>query len=869
MSARRLLLGLLPLALLLFALQATPAHAATFDVNTTSDGNDFDPGNGVCSINPPAQPIVCTLRAAVQEVNALGGGPHTINLPAGTYQVTLGGNPQLTINANVALVGAGEATTIVDGNGVGGGLFSGCGSGCTSQPKTVSMSGLTIRNAAGTGLTNPGGAGPMTIDHVTVSGNGTHTDPTLRGGGIRNDATMMLTNVTVRDNNLLGSNNTGGILNVGGQSNLTATNLTVTGNRSTSSAGGIVTDNGGFPPGGTLSITGGAISNNASGGGPAGGLSSGGGIVTLTNVTVSGNTNIGAGDAQFGRVGGINATGVLTLSNVAITGNQVTGTPGVGTIGGLGFAGTSLTMTSGSVTGNGGAGANVGGLFYGGIAGTITGTAIQNNSGAVASTLTGGQGGISVNGSGLTITDLTVSGNTGQGNNTAAGLAVLGGSGNVVERATLSGNTGGGLRVEGDVTVRNVTVSGNTGDGVNSTESQPPPNLINVTIASNGGAGIHTFSNSFGPMQVKSTLVANNSGGNCVTPAGRPLGSQGSNLSSDTTCAASFSQAGDQNNVNPLLGPLANNGGLTQTHALLAGSPAIDGVVSGCPPPATDQRGVSRPQGARCDVGAYEAPPACTPRPTVAVTTAPNGVGRLLVTVSASNNATTANNVIRSLRFGEARASTNELIDVEGQTGRSGAFTVAVNPPRAQVSFTLRQQATGSATTVNFVAVDNCGDWQTLAGGGPATFGGPGPASPATPVPTPAGSPPATTSPLPASGLTSSAAPPPVPPTCAPRPALAVTTAPAGDGRLQVTVSTPASDNALQALRFGAAQNAVVEAGGQRGPGNFAVTLPAGTRQTTFTLVRTTAGQGVSVSLTVTDGCGDWPTLVGAGPAAF
>jgi hypothetical protein len=99
--------------------------------------------------------------------------------------------------------------------------------------------------------------------------------------------------------------------------------------------------------------------------------------------------------------------------------------------------------------------------------------------------------------------------------------------------------------------------------------------------------------------------------------------------------------------------------------------------------------------------------------------------------------------------------------------------------------------------------------------------------------------------------------------------ALTVTTAPAGDGRLHVTVSAPAGGVTLQALRFGTAQNAVVEAGGQRASGGFVVPLPAGTRQTTFTLIRTTAGQGVSLPLTVADNCGDWPTLVGAGPAAF
>jgi hypothetical protein len=63
----------------------------------------------------------------------------------------------------------------------------------------------------------------------------------------------------------------------------------------------------------------------------------------------------------------------------------------------------------------------------------------------------------------------------------------------------------------------------------------------------------------------------------------------------------------DQSNTNALLGPLADNGGPTLTHALLAGSPAIDAAVGVCP--ATDQRGVARPQGDGCDAGAFELAP--------------------------------------------------------------------------------------------------------------------------------------------------------------------------------------------------------------------------------------------------------------------
>src|SRR5206468_3475874 len=75
------------------------------------------------------------------------------------------------------------------------------------------------------------------------------------------------------------------------------------------------------------------------------------------------------------------------------------------------------------------------------------------------------------------------------------------------------------------------------------------------------------------------------------------------NLENGNTCG--FSAAGDIRNADPKLGPLADNSGPTHTHALLAGSPAIDaGSSSGFA--ATDQRGVARPQGGRADIGAYE-----------------------------------------------------------------------------------------------------------------------------------------------------------------------------------------------------------------------------------------------------------------------
>lgn len=130
-------------------------------------------------------------------------------------------------------------------------------------------------------------------------------------------------------------------------------------------------------------------------------------------------------------------------------------------------------------------------------------------------------------------------------------------------------------------------------------------NLINCTLAfnssSNGsvaGGGIVTA----GLGRLINTLLASNTPTNCsgvITDAGH-------NLSSDGSCA--FSNIGSLNNTDPLLGPLADNGGPTLTMALLPGSPAIDAGDTAAAPP-TDQRGFPRPVGSAADIGAYECSP--------------------------------------------------------------------------------------------------------------------------------------------------------------------------------------------------------------------------------------------------------------------
>jgi len=144
--------------------------------------------------------------------------------------------------------------------------------------------------------------------------------------------------------------------------------------------------------------------------------------------------------------------------------------------------------------------------------------------------------------------------------------------------------------------------------------------IINSTITDNhaikGGGGLNsaqgyaaaTSQTSIGIALLLNTIVADNTstagGGNCNVED-NVIQSEGHNLASDKSCF--LTATSDLPSRNPLLGPLADNGGPTDTLALLSGSPAIGaGATQGCP--QYDQRGVARPQGS-CDIGAYQYAP--------------------------------------------------------------------------------------------------------------------------------------------------------------------------------------------------------------------------------------------------------------------
>jgi hypothetical protein len=307
-----------------------------------------------------------------------------------------------------------------------------------------------------------------------------------------------------------------------------------------------------------------------------------------TVIVPSGSYTVSAGPLSIAQSLNVQGAGARTTS---VTGTGVpknvfvVDSPAGTTISGL-------TISAGHVTGteiaflHGGAILNQSGSVL-----TLAGDALVNTtlektdekSGAVRGA------GIANNGN-LTIAASTISGNVERSKgppseNQGAGLFNSGGTVSIVN-STIAGN--------GQVASEEASSSGSAIENLGTSIA-----LQNVTIAGNTGS---PAVRNIATLSASNSIVSNGAGGNCEGT----ITSLGHNIESADECG--FHGAGDLPGRNPLLGPLANNGGETDTTALLAGSPAIDaGDPAACP--GSDQRGVARPQGPACDIGAFELVP--------------------------------------------------------------------------------------------------------------------------------------------------------------------------------------------------------------------------------------------------------------------
>jgi hypothetical protein len=299
----------------------------------------------------------------------------------------------------------------------------------------------------------------------------------------------------------------------------------------------------------------------------AGGNGAGGGIfiqaiATLTDVVVANNTSCNSGGGIF-----LNQYGsTLELVDSVVRNN----TAGDG--GGIGVAGF-LTLENSTVESNTAVGGGGGGI-------SITGNAILQRSTISGNDAKTGGGGISLGtdagGGTLQVINSTISSNVAHWHNSGTPQYFAG--------------YGGGIAAgSSQVTIRNSTITANI------TETNPSSGAVGQA----GGLGSYNSQ----LLNVDNSIVSGNVSSTDCELFGRSAAGNANILGDGCVAVGTGNTAGD-----PKLGELTDNGGPTLTHALLPDSPALDtGDDSRCE--LTDQRGISRPIGAHCDIGSYEGLP--------------------------------------------------------------------------------------------------------------------------------------------------------------------------------------------------------------------------------------------------------------------
>jgi hypothetical protein len=350
-----------------------------------------------------------------------------------------------------------------------------------------------------------------------------------------------------------------------------------------------------------------------------GGVSNSFGTLTLSSCTFTGNNAFGAGFTPGAGGGVYNYFGTLTINSSTFTGNTATGRSPQG--GGIHNEGGSVTIASSILSSNSvGSGAG-GGVYNANGLLTITNSVLSDNTANDLSNM-GNGGGIESDGAALlTITSSTLSGSLaysdggGIDNHAAA----------TITSTTFSGGSayeGGGIENGGTLTVISSTLTGNSagnfGGGIGNFSGALT--VTSSTLSGNScayvGGGIWTGGFQ-GNTTSRNMLLAGNTSPNGPDLFGR-LTSHGHNLIGDGTGGSGFDPTDlvgtTRNPIDPRLGPLQENGGPTQTMALLPGSPAI-GAGDPTDAPMWDQRGPGFPRvvNGTIDIGAFEVQPVSSP----------------------------------------------------------------------------------------------------------------------------------------------------------------------------------------------------------------------------------------------------------------
>lgn len=373
-------------------------------------------------------------------------------------------------------------------------------------------------------------------------------------GSISNIGTLKIIHSTFYKNK---STDLGGVIYNNGTLNIK--NSTFTQNKATNGGGVLWND------GGTAKIKGSNLSNNkATGDGGAGGaIGNKAGTVTIISSILNNNTG-----NEGGAVWTEFADSTTNISKSTLDGNHGRNGAGIENFGDM----------------------------------TITLSTISNN-------IASNQGGGIMHGGSLEIQKSTISGNQAV---TGGGLNDFGNSTDI-QQSTFSGNhssqSGGGVYSTASPGIRNSTFSGNS-TGLNYGGGAFYANggdvsFEYVTIANNSATfagGVYSENATNTTVYFQNTVLSFNLNGNCD---GGEFLSGGHNVSSDTFCGSAFTEKGDKNNLDPKLGPLANNGGPTFTHLPLPGSPLInkgytDNHIK------FDQRSAPRPVGSSADIGSVE-----------------------------------------------------------------------------------------------------------------------------------------------------------------------------------------------------------------------------------------------------------------------